>query len=419
MLKRIILLALVVLPGCQTNPITGRSQFLLLSEAEEIAFGNRYAPALLEEMNGLYDDPDLQALVEKVGRQLVAHLPAIAKEANYSSAIEYHFYVVNDSQINAFALMGGHVFFTRGILVEMKSEDEVAAVMGHEIMHIAGKHTAASMSRQVLLAPLAVVPLLHALKSLHYSRKDEAQSDKYGQRLMVAAGYNPQGMVDLFEFFMRVSGGGIEWLSSHPLSEDRYAEAARRCREQYAEACGRPKKVEAFNRAVARARAEKPIYKAYDQGVALMERKDYTGAIRYFDEAISQKEDPIFFRDRGLAKYRLKRHAEAERDLTRAIRLNPRMMKPFLYRGAVRRERGDSPGALADFQAANERVESSMAHYLIGLTYEDMGDRGPAKNAYYRALELEGFAENGLVRPPDPDSADYLKDAYERYRRLP
>lgn len=419
MVRRISLLALLVVLGCQTNPITGRRQFLLLTEEDEIAFGNRYAAALLEEMNGLYDDPALQALVEDVGRKLVAQLPAIARGANYSSSIEYRFYVVNDSQINAFALMGGHIYFTRGILTEMRSEDEVAAVMGHEIMHIAGKHTAASLSREVLLAPLAVVPLLHALKSLHYSRKDESQSDKYGQRLMVAAGYNPQGMVDLFEFFTRMSGGGgVEWLSSHPLSEDRYAEASRRCQEQYAEACSRPKKVDAFNRAVARAKAEKPIYEAYDQGIALMGKKDYAGAIRCFDQAISRKRDPIFFRDRGLAKYYQRQIVDAERDLTEAIRLNVKMMKPFLYRGAVRRERGDARGALADLREANARIESSLAHYLIGLAYEDVSNAGMARNAYYRALELEGFAENGLVQPPNADSAEYLKDAYNRYRRL-
>lgn len=409
--------ALVLVPGCQTNPVTGRSQFNVFTEEEEIDFGNRYAPALVEEMGGEYDDPELRALVTEVGNRLVEKLSAIAKE-EYSTRIQFRFYVVNESMINAFALMGGHVFFTRGILAEMNSEDELAAVMGHEIMHIAGKHTAASLSRQILMLPLAVIPLLHALKELHYSRKDEEQSDKYGLRLMAASGYNPTGMVHLFEMFVKMGGGGPEWLSSHPLSEDRVADARKRSLEQFPEASAQPLQVDRFNSALARVRAEKPIYKAFDQGVALLEKEDYRGAIRKFDEAISRKEDPLFYLNRGLAYGQLKQYREAYDDETRAIQLNPRLMKPWLIRGMVLQEAGEPSDALQDLQQANSRVESSVAHYYIGLCHEDLGNRGDARRGYVKCLELEGLIEDNIVQKPEEDAADYVKDAYNRWMNL-
>jgi beta-barrel assembly-enhancing protease len=414
----VLAVVLALLPGCQTNPVTGRSQVNFFSEEEEIEFGNRYANPLLEEMGGLYDDPELQALVEDVGRRLVEKLPSIAKE-EYSSKIPVRFYVVNESMINAFALIGGHVYFTRGILAEFNSEDELAGVMGHEIMHLAGKHTASSISRDLLMAPLAVVPLLYALKSLHYSRKDEEQSDKYGLRLMVAAGYNPLGMAKVFEMFVRIGGGGgVEWLSSHPLSEDRVADAKRRATEQFPQAAAQPLQTQRFDRAVARLRAERPIYKSYDEGMALLEKKDYRGAIRKFGEAISRKEDPLFYLYRGWAYGELKEYDEAYDDATRATQLNSKLMKPWLLRGMVLQEAGQPEDAIRDLNEANARVESSVAHYYLGRCHEDRGRRRDARRGYVKCLELEGFVEDGVAKRPDEDAAEYVRDAYDRWMRL-
>lgn len=410
-------LAVVLVPGCKTNPITGRNQFNMFSEEEEIEFGNRYTPALLEEMGGEYDDPELCALVTDVGNRLAEKLPAIAKE-EYSTRIQFHFHLVNDSMINAFALMGGHIFFTRGIVAQMNSEDELAAVMGHEIMHIAGKHTAASLSRDLLMAPLAVIPLFYALKDLHYSRKDEEQSDKYGLRLMVAAGYNPTGMVKLFEMFVKMGSGGPEWLSSHPLSEDRVADARKRSAEQFPEASAQPLQTDRFDQAVARLRAEKPIYKAYDEGMALLEKEDYRGAIRKFDEAISRKEDPLFYLYRGLAHGQLKEYQQSYDDETRAMQINSRLMKPWLIRGMVLQEAGEPRDAIQDLTEANRRVETSVAHYYLGLCGEDLGDRSEARREYQKVLELEGLIEDGQVETPGDDAQDYVKDAYGRWKKL-
>jgi predicted Zn-dependent protease len=205
---------------------------MLVSEGQEIAMGQEYDPQIVSQF-GLYDDAAMQEVVSSVGSRMAA--------ASERPNLPWTFRVVDDPLINAFAVPGGFVYMTRGILAHFDSEAQMAAVIGHEIGHITARHSASQISRQqiaqvglgvgVILAPqladfagLASAGL--SVLFLKFSRDNERQADDLGFRYMTNSGYDPRGMIDVFEMLNRVSGhqegGGIpNWLSTHPDPGDR------------------------------------------------------------------------------------------------------------------------------------------------------------------------------------------------------
>src|SRR5690625_688177 len=223
----ISLIATITIAGCAINPATGSRQFTLYSEAQEIEMGETYDPEIVAEM-GLYPDDRLQDYINELGTKLAAlserpHLP-------------WSFKVLDDPIVNAFALPGGYIYVTRGILAHLNSEAELAGVLGHEIGHVTARHSVGRMSTQQLARfglalGTAVRPELEGvaglasaglqLAFLKYGRDDERQADDLGVRYMLRANYDPREMPHVFEMLERVTedaGGGDvpEWLSTHP-----------------------------------------------------------------------------------------------------------------------------------------------------------------------------------------------------------
>ncbi len=215
------------LVGCPVNPATGERQLILVSEGSEINMG-RAGSKQVEAAIGLYDDPELQNYVSEIGLALAAR----SEKPN----LPWSFKVVDDPIVNAFALPGGFIYMTRGILGYFNSEAEMAAVLGHEIGHVTGRHSAEQISRaQVAQLGLGLgsvfVPEIAAygdvlglglgLMFLRFGRDDERQADDLGLRYMERGGYDPSEMVDVFVMLGRVSeaAGGSSlpsWLSTHP-----------------------------------------------------------------------------------------------------------------------------------------------------------------------------------------------------------
>ncbi len=215
--------------GCATNPATGKPQLSFFGEEAELNMGKE-ADAELVATVGLYDDDELADYVDDVGHRLAA-----ASERPY---LPWSFKVLDDPTVNAFALPGGYVYVTRGILAELDSEAELAAVLGHEIGHVTARHSVHRQSEQLLatagvITAAVVLDPDHAegwadlgmlglsLAFLSYSRVDERQADDLGLRYMMRAGYDPQQMPGVFEMLERVGqaegGGGVPtWLSTHP-----------------------------------------------------------------------------------------------------------------------------------------------------------------------------------------------------------
>ncbi|MDZ4674458.1 MAG: M48 family metalloprotease, partial [Gemmatimonadota bacterium] len=225
-----ILSVLPVLTGCAVNPATGQRQFSLVSEGQEIAMGQEGAQQV-EASIGLYPDSALQAFVSRVGMSMASK--------SERPTLPWRFGVVEDAAINAFALPGGPIYFTRGILTHMNSEAEMASVMGHEIGHVTARHSAQMMSRaQVAQIGLGVGSILSSeiasvagaastglgLLFLKYGRDAESQADELGFRYMMTDGYDPRAMRDMFIMLSRVTGeaGRLpNWLSSHPDPDNR------------------------------------------------------------------------------------------------------------------------------------------------------------------------------------------------------
>ena len=212
--------------GCAVNPATGQRQFILMSESEEVEMG-READGSITESLGLYDSAELQATVTRIGNDLASR--------SERPALPWSFKLVDDPIVNAFALPGGFIFITRGIMAALNSEAELAGVIGHEIGHVTARHSASQMSRQqlqqiglgvgsVLSSDVAsaagVLSAGLGLLNLSYGRGDESQSDELGVRYMSRAGYDPNSLIGVFQTLALVGGGGDggppEWASTHP-----------------------------------------------------------------------------------------------------------------------------------------------------------------------------------------------------------
>ena len=227
------IVATALLVACSVNPATGKRQLMLVSSGQELAMGAQSDKAIVAQM-GLYDDPEVQAYVDRLGQRLAA--------VSEMPDLDWHFRVIDDPVVNAFALPGGYVYITRGILAHMNSEAELVSVLGHEIGHVTGRHGASRMSKGMfaqlgliggmVLAPEAtqqyggMVQQGVGLLFLKYSRADERQADELGMRYLLRDGWDPRPMREMFETLQRVgadagSGRLPGWMSTHPAPENR------------------------------------------------------------------------------------------------------------------------------------------------------------------------------------------------------
>jgi predicted Zn-dependent protease len=223
------------LAACATNPVTGKREISLMSEAEEIAYGQQADVEIRREM-GVYDDPELQRYVADIGDRLarLSHRPNLP----------WSFAVVDHQAVNAFALPGGFIYITRGILPYLDDEAELAGVLGHEIAHVTARHAAQQSTRAGLggigLTVLGIfVPATQpfgeftsaalGLAFLKYGRDDERESDRLGMEYAAGGGWDPAGVPDFLSTLARVgelSERGVpNWLSTHPEPAERVVEA--------------------------------------------------------------------------------------------------------------------------------------------------------------------------------------------------
>ena len=236
----ILLLALLLLGpgGCSLNPVSQKPEVVFISEEDEVAAGEE-ASALVAEAMGLVEDPKLVAYVSSIGERVAAYAPR--------QTLSYRFAIVDLDEPNAFALPGGWIYVSRGILALANSEDELANVLAHEVVHVAARHHAQRHARATGVGILALPGLLagaiipglagdlvaapFALAGAGvlagYSRDQERESDKVGQQMAAQAGYDPAGLGSFLaslerDTTLRVEEPGIPtWLDSHPSTAGR------------------------------------------------------------------------------------------------------------------------------------------------------------------------------------------------------
>jgi len=226
------LVALIWIIACAINPVTGKREFMLLSESDEVALGQQSDQEVIDQY-GIYPDAKLSAYVTEVGQKMaqISHRPQLS----------YQFKVLDSPVVNAFAVPGGYVYVTRGILSYLNDEAELAGVVGHELGHVNARHTAKQYS-QMQLAQIGLglgVMLSEDFRKyaglaqfgvnllfLKFSRDDERQADDLGVEYSSKVGYDSYRMAAFFETLERLSGGSAnsglpDWFSTHPNPVDR------------------------------------------------------------------------------------------------------------------------------------------------------------------------------------------------------
>lgn len=255
-------LACLALAGCAVNPATGERDLILLSESQEAAMGAQEHPKLLKAFGGAYDDAAIAAYVDEIGQRLVA-------VSEYADR-QFTFTVVDSPIVNAFALPGGYVYVTRGLLALAQDEAELAGVLAHEIGHVTARHSAQRVS-QSLLATLGIAVLQAATGSQaagdvaqlgaaaylqSYSRGQEFQADSLGVRYLSRAGYDPCAMSSFLTTLSRHSrlelkrrgredeADKFDIFASHPRTPERVAEAV--ASAQARAGCGEERRRDAY-----------------------------------------------------------------------------------------------------------------------------------------------------------------------------
>jgi predicted Zn-dependent protease len=228
-----ILIILVFIPSCAVNPVTGKKQLMFMSEEQEVALGAQYNPSVISTF-GEYNNQQLLNFITEKGTEMgkISHRPNL----------QYHFKILDTPVVNAFAVPGGYIYFTRGILAQFNNEAELIGVLGHEMGHVTARHSASQQSKQQLGQVLLIGGMIASkefaqfagyamqgmeLLFLKFSRDNEREADRLGVEYSSKISYDAQKMADFFNVLNKMSmasehGGVPTFLSTHPDPGDRY-----------------------------------------------------------------------------------------------------------------------------------------------------------------------------------------------------
>lgn len=395
----LVLTGLMALGGCATNPVTGKSELVLVSDAQERQIGEQqYGPSRQMQGGDYIVDTDLVRYVQTVGNRL-------AEKSDRQLA--YEFNILNSSIPNAWALPGGKIAINRGLLLEMNTEAELAAVLGHELVHSAARHGAKGMERGMLLQGAVLASAVATRKSDYssyavgaasiaaqlinqkYGRGAELESDHYGMVYMSRAGYNPQGAVDLQKTFLRLSQGGSQnWLTglfaSHPPSQERVTKNEETLTElEQGGKIGRDE----YQSAIARLKATKPAYETHDKGRKALSEGNPKKALQLARKAIRiEPEEALFYGLMGDADYVSKNYQQAVGHYTKALQRNDNYFKYYLGRGESYRKLKRLDLAESDLKVSAQLLPTADAMAGLGQIAENRGQIDQAISLYESAV---------------------------------
>jgi predicted Zn-dependent protease len=407
---RILAVAVVaiVLAACGTNPVTGKKEIQFISESSEINIGNEnYAPMRQSEGGDVKVLPELTAYVNEIGQKLAAVS---------DRRLPYEFVVLNSSVPNAWCLPGGKIAVNRGLLPELNSEAELAAVLGHEIVHGAARHGAKAQERGTLMqvgmvaaqiglgtshvsASAANILLAGSgvgaqMVQMKFGRDQESEADHYGMIYMKRAGFDPAAAVTLQETFVRLSkeaGRKQGWLdglfASHPPSEERVADNRKTLA---AIGAGGDMGAERYRQRIAALTAAKPAYDKYDQAVTAANKKDYAGARKLAAEAGTLlPREGRFEQLQGDTLLAEKKPADALPHYERAIELNPNYYGSYLGGGTAQYRLGNKAKAREWLKKSHDLLPTAPSAYFLGALARESGDTAAALQYYKTAAQSQ------------------------------
>lgn len=413
----LLLACLPLLSSCQIDPLTGKRTFNLYGYQSEKEMGDAAVEPIIAQLGGLYPDAATQRYVDAVGRKVVAAARTRVRDEAEFPDWEFNFHVVNSSMVNAFALPGGHVFVTRGMMLRLEDESELAGLLGHEAAHVFGRHGTERMSQQMaaMLAALvvssaderlqdvAVIGVLgYQFYELSYSRSHESESDAFGMRFAVRAGYHPEGIIGVMqkldEMMHEHGSRPPEFMSTHPDPGNRVRALTEQMNKEYAGSGQYVRNQPQYHGAIADMRAAQPAYdiadaadalmaegfKAQEGGNSALARQKYEQALQQYQRAAQMRNHAILHVNVAQAMYYLQRYDEAEQASRRALSLDARAFWPNFMGGMVAFKRNDNAVAAQRLESAIMLVpESPIGMFYLAQSYDRL-DRRPEAVSWYR-----------------------------------
>jgi predicted Zn-dependent protease len=411
-----LFLYIFVLVSC-TASNSGKPFFTLIPEEKEIELGKLYTPSSIDEFEGLYPESKVQEYVNSIGLK-------IAKVTERK--VPYKFYVVNSGIVNAFALPGGPIMITRGLLLQLDDESELAGVLAHELGHINARHHVKFLEKQLALGLILQIGSIFvpqdltgelllqlgqisaSLLTLKFSRDQEREADRYGFLYAFKAGYSPQGMIEVFEKFKSMEKKRPpEWLSTHPLPESRIKETEKSI------ATFKPtgiliKDTQKFHEIKNILLKTKESYEYAEKGKKAYKDKNMLEAKNLFKKALE------LYPKNTIALVYLAKIEMDEGNLEKAknyadsaLKYDPDFFTANIISGIVYFKLKNFDMALKFFEKGKELIPFyGVSYYYAGRVYEEKRNLELALKNYKKALEI------------GPKNAAWYKDCYYRYTKL-
>lgn len=398
--------AVFFLAGCAVNPVTGKKELSLMSEGQEVETGRTSYPLYTQASGGTFGGKELNAYVDRVGQSVarVSHRPGLP----------YEFNVVNDSAVNAYALPGGKISITRGLLAKMENGAQMAGVLAHEVGHVTARHSAAGYTRQVLTGALMAVGgaflessdvrgaglimqgsgLAANLVLSKYSRDQERQADELGMEYMTAAGYNPEGFIQSMEILLAMSNrkeSAIEaMMSSHPLTSERVADAKKTAARLPPSArTEEGLKKREFAEALAYLKKVNPSYEKSEKGIDEVRKGRKAEGLAFLKGAAADA--PLEARlhlNLAAAELETGDAASSEKAIEKALALDPGLYDVRFAAGVIYFNRTRYEKSLAELNAAEGIVKGQpQTSFFRGRCYENMGSREKAAREYAQVVK--------------------------------
>ncbi|MBM4147480.1 MAG: tetratricopeptide repeat protein [Lentisphaerae bacterium] len=410
-----------VAAGCATNPTTGRTQFMLVSEAQEVDLDRKAAPHQFSADYGPVQDPGLNSYVGEVGMKLAA--------VTHRPAMPYSFRVLNSVVVNGYTFPAGSVGLNRGLMVAMGSEAELAAVLGHELGHVNARHAAERMSKNMVAMAMVTGIALYVQKEnseyaalaaglgglganallCRYSRDDEREADALGMEYMSRAGYGPEGMVSLMDVFRnlhRSKPSAVDLLfSTHPMSDERYETACRLAAGEYAAARGRADSRDRYlDRIGGLLRIRGAIEEMQNAQALLMKKKPAEAEARLKSALRQAPDDYAGLLMMAKCCMAQNRADEAARYADRAKSVYPSEAHALQVSGFAKLSGGRFDAAMVEFEAYETKLPGNEnTAFFLGRCLEGMGRRQECVAEYIRyrkqapAGAYAGYVQNRLV----------------------
>jgi predicted Zn-dependent protease len=417
--------------GCATNPVTGRSQMMFMSESMEIEQDSKWASHQFSSDYGASQDKALNAYVTRVGEDMAS--------LTHRPGMPYNYRVLNAVVVNGYTFPAGSMGLARGLMLEMQNEAQLAAVLGHELGHVNARHAGARFTKgviaQLLVTGITVyaqqehekyAPVAAGLGMLgsnlllcRYSRNDEREADSLGMTYMSQADYNPKGMAGLMDTFVKAHDSApstVEVLfSTHPMSQDRYDTAVERIETQYADMSNRSEHRQRYMDEIAGLRRIASPIKKMQRGQSLMFQKKFKDAESAFRAALKEApEDYAGLLMMAKCAMAQKKHNVAEEYAKRAQAVYPEEAQAIHVAGMSQLKGGNLSAALSAF----DRYETMLPGndntiFLKGVVNERMGHKDAAAKEYLRyhasapngecsSAVTQRLTDWGYIEPPAP-----------------